>query len=101
MDHGLVQDRQISNAGQAWESLTLATMWRNTVRVRIKRDTYDKQSYAVVDAWTQVGWQELHRLLSPAVLKVGRHHADVPREAAVDEARLLEMAWQVLGGWNG
>jgi hypothetical protein len=89
-------DRQISNRGQAWQMTTVARMWGKMVQVRIKRDSYDQQSYAVVEAWTDThGWVPLHALLDPAILKVSRN-GDVITEAKVDENRLLEMAFQVL-----
>lgn len=51
-----VKTWKIWNAAQSWWLEAVVTMFGENVRLHIRRNAYDMQSYAQVERWTGKGW---------------------------------------------
>src|SRR5215472_3849800 len=106
--------RDFANVSQSWELTGVyRTRTGTRLRVRIRRNAYNEQSFGKVEVWTPAGWSQVHYLSHPQ-LEVCAHtgpewgqvlvsYTEKPLSQAgveafaADEASLLTVALQVLG----
>jgi hypothetical protein len=106
--------REFANVNQSWELTAIYETPAGTrLRVHIRRNAYDSQSYGKVEAWSPTGlqWNQVH-YLSHRQLEVCARTGPMDREVvlyvrpqldqagieafAADESTLLTVAMQVL-----
>jgi hypothetical protein len=78
--------RDFANVSQSWELTGLyATTAGTRLRVRIRRNAYDEQSYGRVEVWspTDLRWNAVHHLAHPQLAVCGKQPAPDRRAPAV------------------
>ncbi len=72
------------------------------LRVHMRRDSYDVQSYGRVEVWTDAGWTHVYTRPGPKLQsqQVNRYHEEDLQDALyADRDALFEIAWHILKGF--
>lgn len=95
----IIQDDHYQ-ANQSWCLDRIYSLGQHRIRVKIRRNAYDEQSYAVVESWHMSGWQQIaHRHISFLACKTVSYQGKDGQRALFDKDAtvLYHMALAVLG----
>ncbi len=95
-----ILDIDLSQGTQSLEYTELVELRANTLQIKIKSDSYDFQSYAIIDRWDGRQWQRVASIgYGSMATKSGLHYVPNPHNGMFEEDRdrLVEKARMILG----